>query len=144
IDESLIELSVHHTFKRYMAVLHNDMNGRQRLKTVPRSDTWVAIDSAKLSPSDLIIHRGRWQHFDVIDDVRYTLNAFDHVFCVGLQHRTGDRAEQCHGAAVDPECQVVENSVVRKHYQLVADLPGYTRVVRISTDESVIVVLILS
>src|SRR6516165_2937069 len=61
----LLQLSVHDSFQRHVAVVHDNVNRRQRLESQGRK-RWVAVNRASNLHAEPVIHIGKRQQLKLV------------------------------------------------------------------------------
>src|ERR1700732_904380 len=122
--DCLVHLAGDYAFERDVAVLDDDVNGRNSAQLVLAQDL-VAEDGAVGSAADSVVLDGGGQDLDIVDDFLDTFNVLDGIFGIRLENGTRDLAEQGHGAVrIDLVGKVVEYAVKRKHHEFMTDFLG--------------------
>src|ERR1700733_4346793 len=101
-----VQIIENNAFQPHIPVFHDDMDRRQRLKTVPRGKRRIAINRLIYPPAQLVVRSRKRQHFNVVDYVSNAFNFLDRLFRIFFQHRLGYLSKQSHSASIDVERQV--------------------------------------
>src|SRR5215510_1711056 len=71
ICELAVTLIQHDPFQGDMTVLHDNVDWRNRLRTVSKERRIEAIDRAVKRDSQFVVHRRKRQHLNVVDNAAY-------------------------------------------------------------------------
>src|SRR5438874_4196659 len=118
-----INLVVHHADQRHVPVLHNDVNGRERLIAVV-DEVGVAIDGPSDSNAQLVVIVRRRQHFKVILEFRHALDVGQKTADVALLEGLAHLAADDKLVAVSLQLDVVKNRIERVRHNF------FTRLLR--------------
>jgi hypothetical protein len=111
-----------------VTVIHYDVNGRHAPRGV-HLQVRLGVNGAILRAPNLIVHRRKRKHLDLVIDGFNALDALHGarriVLQVGPNHLTHERDR----AALHSIFEVIEQCVKGEHNQLVAHFVGYRRLI---------------
>src|SRR5439155_24138080 len=101
-----------------VAVLHDDVNGRQRLVAVAEENR-IAVNRPRHAHSDLVVKVRRGEDFEVVFKPRHAPHVSKDVAEVALLERLSDLARDHQRVAIGAKLDIVEDRIARVHHDLV-------------------------
>src|ERR1700735_382831 len=100
-----------------MPTFDDDVDGWHGRSSISRQRRF-AVDSAKNSAADLVIHRGRREHFDIILDRRDAFYAFNNGLGISLQRGTDHLTAEDDLASFHSVREVIEDGIIGQQNEL--------------------------
>src|SRR6185312_10992422 len=104
-----------------MAIFHNNANWSHGLNGIVEQTRIVEYSARHLAANKVIVER-RWKYFNLVVHMLHAFQMFHCTLSSILDKAIADLAIKRHGSAVNAISQVVENSHLRDHCQLMTNL----------------------